>query len=121
MITFDVKLEGVCPQIRVEVPLDEYLLDDEQVATAKQTIEGVTNLCGRAYQTQLFVNGESEHLDCLRDIVERYRSLYLLKLLEDVFQRVKPLNDSVITEIVEKVEPMIERSKDSLERTRYSY
>jgi len=121
MITFDVKLEETTPQIHVEVPLDEYLLDDDQVATAKQIIQGVINLCGYGRGTLLFVNGENAHIDCLRDIVERYRSLYLLKLLEDVFQRVKPLDDSVITEIVEKVEPMIERSKDSLERTRYSY
>ena len=121
MITFDVKLENTTPQIHVKVPLDEYLLDDEQVATAKQTIQGIINLCAHGTGTLLFVNGEDAHIGGLRDIVERYRSLYLLKLLEDIFQRVKPLNDSFITEIAEKVEPLIERSKDSLKKTRYSY
>lgn len=121
MITFDVKLEETTPQIHVEVPLDEYLLDDEQVATAKQTIQGITKLCGYGTGVLLFVNGEDAHIDALRDIVERYRSLYLLKLLEDVFQRVKPLNDSFVNEIAEKVEPLIERSKSRLELTRYSH
>ena len=55
----------------------------------------------------------------LTDIVEKYRSLYLLKLLSDVCERIKPLGDPIVADIIEKVEPLIERSKSHLKRLPY--
>ena len=112
MITFDVKLEGADPQIHVKIPMDEYLLDDEQFQQAKETIKGIINLVGRAYDSRLFINDQPSHLDQLADIVERYRSLYLLSLFSEVLDRVKPLNDPHVSAIVEKVEPLIERQAE---------
>ena len=109
MITFDVKLDGTQPKIEVYIPLSDYLLDDFEVETAKETIEGIRNLC--SHSVALFVNGEETGINKLEGIIETYRSLYLLKLLDDVLARVKPLNDSVVMEIVEKVEPLIDNAK----------
>ena len=117
MITFDVTLEGAEPKIHITIPMDDYLLDDAQLAVAKETVEGITNLCGRSYNSEVFLNGEPHRFGDLADIVERYRSLYLLKLLEGVLQRVKPLNDPFLAEIIEKVEPLIEQSKRRLEES----
>ena len=121
MVNFDVKLNDTTPQIYVEIPLDEYLLDDKKVEGAKNTIKGVINLYGRGYETELFINGEMSSPRLLEDIVERYRSLYLLQLLDDVLQRIKPLKDSFVEEIIEKVEPLVERSKDILKHRKGYY
>ena len=118
MITFDVTLEGTRPQIHVTIPMGDYLLDDTQLATAKETVEGITNLCHQSYDKEFFINNEPRHSGDLRDIVEKYRSLYLLKLLSDVCQRIKPLNDPILAEIIEKVEPLIERSESYLKSPR---
>ena len=119
MVTFDVTLEGTKPQIHVTIPMGDYLLDDAQLATAKETVEGIQNLCwGHGHGKEVFINNEPRHSGDLRDIVEKYRSLYLLKLLSDVCQRIKPLNDPILAEIIEKVEPLIERSKSYLKSPR---
>lgn len=116
MITFNVEFEDTSPQIHVKIPLGDYLLDDKQVDSAKQTIQGIRNLWGRAYNTTLFINGEPARSDnILEGIVESYRTLYLLKMLDDVLERVKPLNDPVVMDVVEKVEPLIKRAKEHVE------
>ena len=119
MITFDVTLEGTNPHIHVTIPMDDYLLDDAQLVTAKEIVEGIQNLCGRSYNHQVFINNEPSSSGQLTDIVEKCRSLYLLKLLSDVCERIKPLNDPILAEIIEKVEPLIERSKNHLKREYY--
>ena len=117
MITFDVTLEGKEPKIHITIPMDDYLLDDAQLAIAKEVMEGIQNLCGYSHHRDVFINGEPHRSGVLIDIVEKYRSLYLLKLLEDVLQRVKPLNDRFLVEIIEKVEPLIQQSKRYLEQS----
>ena len=116
MITFDVTLEGTTPHIHITIPMDDYLLDDSQLATAKEIVEGIQNLCGRSYDSQVFINDEPHRSGDLTDIVEKYRSLYLLKLLSDVCERIKPLGDPIVADIIEKVEPLIEQSKSHLKR-----
>ena len=118
MITFDVTLEGTKPQIHVTIPMGDYLLDDTQLATAKEIVEGIQNLCWGGHDREVFINNEPRHSSDLRDIVEKYRSLYLLKLLSDVCQRIKPLNDPILAEIIEKVELLIERSESYLKSPR---
>lgn len=119
--SFTVEIIEGDPHIHISIPLAEYLLDPEAVADAKQKIEGITEMISP--RTNLFVNQKPlegfQRTDRLKDIIEQYKSLYLLKLLEDVLTHIKPHSNPALKAIFEKIQPLIEASKDALESGRY--
>ena len=123
MVTYDMKIIEGKPHLHLNIPLGAYLLDDEKVAKAKQIVDGIQSL--KYGNVSLFVNSTDEsdmHEGPYRldDIIERYRSLYLLSLLEGVLNKVRPLKDPYIADIDEQLSPLLEQSKAAIKR-RHSY
>ena len=113
MVTYNLDIES--GTIALDIPLGEYLLDDEKVAEAKKIVEGVHKI---AHQFKLILNGDeiSLHGCRMEDIIERHRSLYLLSLIDDLLNRVRPINDPHVNRIDELVQPVLEISREELKR-----
>ena len=120
MITYHLQIIETQPHLYIEIPLDAYLLDDEKVTEAKQIMEGLEDIARG--NTCLFINGDTvdghARYETLKDIVEKYRSLYLLSLLEVVLDKVRPLNNPYIRDIDTKLRPLIDEKKALIKHSR---
>ena len=113
MVTYDLNIPA--GTVTLDIPLGEYLLDDDKVRQAKNIVEGTQKI---AFQFQLILNGEeiSPHECRMEDIIEKQRSLYLLSLIDDLLNRMRPINDPHINAIDEHVRPLLERSREEIDR-----
>ena len=110
MVSFNVSIKEGETAINVCIPIDDWLADDEKMGQAQIIIDGIEQL-SNSPGVSLFINEQLFNRYKLKGLLHHYRSLYCIKILEDVLERVKPLNDPIVKSISEKVEPLIEHAR----------